>query len=86
MIYAYGIDLIFNYHAYVYCVWVSLGKFSRTENLALNRQHRKTPPTPPKVDRATEGQIIALCCSEPQQQRLSELDQSFHSKHFYLLI
>ncbi len=35
------------------------------EKPALHRQPRKTPPTPPKVDGATEAQIIALCCSDP---------------------
>ena len=32
---------------------------------ALNRQVRKTPPVPPKVDGHLEAQIIALCCSDP---------------------
>jgi transposase len=35
------------------------------EKPALNRQQRKTPPMLPKVDGATEAQIIALCCSDP---------------------
>lgn len=39
------------------------------EQSALNRQPRKTPPTPPKVDGATEAQIIALCCSDPPSGR-----------------
>ncbi len=39
------------------------------EKPALNRQQRKTPPTPPKVDGATEAQIIALCCSDPPEGR-----------------
>jgi len=39
------------------------------EQVALNRQTRKTPPTPPKVDGATEAQIIALCCSDPPSGR-----------------
>jgi len=34
---------------------------------ALHRQVRKTPPVPPKVDGHMEGQIIALCCSEPPE-------------------
>lgn len=39
------------------------------EKPALNRQRRITPPTPPKVDGATEAQIIALCCSDPPEGR-----------------
>jgi hypothetical protein len=39
------------------------------EKPALNRQQRKTPPTPSKVDGATEAQIIALCCSDPPEGR-----------------
>lgn len=39
------------------------------EKPALERQARKTPPTPPKVDGSTEAQIIALCCSEPPSGR-----------------
>jgi transposase len=39
------------------------------EQPALNRQPRKTPPTPVKVDGATEAQIIALCCSDPPSGR-----------------
>ena len=39
------------------------------EKPALNRQQRKTPPTPSKVDGATEAQIIALCCSDPPSGR-----------------
>jgi len=39
------------------------------EKPALERQSRKTPPTPPKVDGSTEAQIIALCCSDPPQGR-----------------
>lgn len=41
----------------------------KREKPALNRRERKTPPTPPKVDGATEAQIIALCCSDPPQGR-----------------
>lgn len=37
------------------------------EKPALNRKKRTTPPTPPKVDGATEAQIIALCCSDPPE-------------------
>jgi transposase len=36
---------------------------------ALNRQVRKTPPVPPKVDGHLEAQIIALCCSDPPDGR-----------------
>ncbi len=39
------------------------------EKPALERQPRKTPPTPPKVDGATEAQIIALCCCDPPEGR-----------------
>lgn len=39
------------------------------EKPALNRQPRKTPANPAKVDGATEAQIIALCCSEPPEGR-----------------
>jgi transposase len=36
---------------------------------ALERKVRKTSPTPPKVDGASEAQIIALCCSDPPEGR-----------------
>lgn len=39
------------------------------EKPALNRNLRKTPPTPLKVDGASEAQIIALCCSAPPEGR-----------------
>ena len=39
------------------------------EKPALERKRRPTPPTPPKVDGATEAQIIALCCSDPPEGR-----------------
>lgn len=39
------------------------------EKPALNRQPRKTPPSPARVDGATEAQIIALCCSDPPDGR-----------------
>ena len=39
------------------------------EKPALNRQQRKTPPSPSIVDGATEAQIIALCCSDPPEGR-----------------
>lgn len=39
------------------------------EKPALERKPRKNPPTPAKVDGATEAQIIALCCSEPPDGR-----------------
>ena len=39
------------------------------EQPALDRQRRKTSPTPVKVDGATEAQIIALCCSDPPSGR-----------------
>ena len=42
----------------------------RGEQPALNRKPRKTPPVQPKVDGATEAQIIALCCSEPPEGRV----------------
>jgi transposase len=38
---------------------------------ALDRQVRKTPPVPPKVDGHLEAQIIALCCSDPPEGRAS---------------
>jgi transposase len=39
------------------------------EKPALERKRRKTPPIAPKVDGATEAQIIALCCSSPPEGR-----------------
>ena len=39
------------------------------EKPALERQARKIPPTPSKIDGATEAQLIALCCSEPPTGR-----------------
>jgi transposase len=39
------------------------------EKPALERQKRKSPPSPPKVDGVTEAQIIALCCSDPPDGR-----------------
>ena len=39
------------------------------EKPALERSQRNTPPTPPKVDGATEAHIIALCCSDPPSGR-----------------
>ncbi len=39
------------------------------EKPALDRDKRKKPPTPAKVDGVTEAQIIALCCSEPPSGR-----------------
>jgi transposase len=39
------------------------------EKPALERKKRETPPTPPKVDGATEAHIIALCCSDPPEGR-----------------
>jgi transposase len=39
------------------------------EKPALERLQRKTPPTAPKVDGATEAHIIALCCSAPPSGR-----------------
>ena len=39
------------------------------EKPALNRKQRKTPPILPKVDGATEAQIIALCCCDPPEGR-----------------
>ena len=44
---------------------------SKGERPALERNPRSLPPTPPKVDGATEAQIIALCCSDPPQGRAS---------------
>jgi len=37
------------------------------EQSALDRLPRITPPVAPKVDEATEAQIIALYCSEPPE-------------------
>lgn len=39
------------------------------EKPALERQLRKTPPTPPKVDGSSEAHIIALCCADPPEGR-----------------
>lgn len=39
------------------------------EKPALERQPRKTPPVPSKIDGATEAQIMALCCSDPPEGR-----------------
>jgi len=37
------------------------------EKPALERQPRKTPPVPSKVDGAMAAQMIALCCSDPPE-------------------
>ncbi len=44
---------------------------SKGERPALVRNPRSRPPTPPKVDGATEAKIIALCCSDPPEGRTS---------------
>jgi len=33
--------------------------------LALERQHRATPPIEPKLDGRGEATLVAICCSEP---------------------
>lgn len=42
---------------------------TKGERPALARSLRPSPPTPPKVDGATEAKIIALCCSDPPEGR-----------------
>lgn len=37
------------------------------EKPALERQPRKTPPVPSKIDGATEAQMMAWCCSDPPE-------------------
>ena len=38
---------------------------------AQERQPRKTPPVPSKIDGATAAQIMALCGSDPPEAELS---------------
>jgi transposase len=43
--------------------------FNDSEQPALNRRVRQTPPVPPKVDGHLEAQIIAVCCSQAPEGR-----------------
>ncbi len=41
------------------------------EGPALDRKRRLTPPVPPKMDGATEAELIAICCSPAPQGRVA---------------
>lgn len=38
---------------------------------ALNRKPRETPPTPPIFDGHAEAHLVAICCSDPPEGRVS---------------
>lgn len=58
----------FNLH--VNSVWRIRKKFlEQVEAPAIERKLRRKPPVDPKVDGELEAQIVALCCSEPPEER-----------------